>query len=132
MKDDLADRDKRIAELMDELDQDDIDAGPLDSVNIDIRGDSQALQNALDEKADAMKELQRLRGQVLTLEHDADIYKTKAVQQETMVNEVNKMNDNLKEELRQLKKGQHGPDNKLLQENRELSYRGEHIEREQR
>ncbi|KAJ7325996.1 hypothetical protein OS493_028718 [Desmophyllum pertusum] len=126
LKDDLADRDKRIAELEDELENQDItDAGPLDVVNIDIRGDSQALQKAFDEKADAVQEAQKFKSKAWSLEHDVDILKTKETQQEKMVAEVNNMNDKLKDDLRQLKKGtwdQQGSYNKLIKENSELAY----------
>ena len=106
LKDDLIDREKRIAKLEDELEGvDTIDARALDSVNISIRGDSQVLKRALDEKADAVKEVQKLKSTMWTMEHDLDILKTKGAQQEQLVAEVNSMNDKLKDELRQLKKG---------------------------
>ena len=106
LEEDLADRDKRIAELEEELEnQDIIDTRTLDSVNNDIRGDSQALKRALDERADALKEAQKLRSKMWTIEHDMDILKTKEAQQEKMVAEMNNINDKLKDELRELKKG---------------------------
>jgi len=106
LKDDLADREKRIAKLEDEpVGEDIIDARALDSVNIDIRGDSQAVKRALDEKADAVKEVQKLKSQIWNLEHDMDILKTNGTRQERLVAEVNSLNDKLKDELRQLKKG---------------------------
>ena len=106
LKDDLTDREKRIAKLEDEIDgQDAIETRALDSVDIGIRGDSEALKRALDEKADAVKEAQKLKNTIWTMEHDMDILKTKGAQQEQLVAEVNSLNDKLKDELRQLKKG---------------------------
>jgi len=106
LKDDVTDREKRIANLEYKIEgQDVIDARTLDSVNIDIRGDSQAVKRALDGKADAVKEAQKLKNTIWTMEHDMDILKTKGAQQEKLVAEVNSLNDKLKDELRQLKKG---------------------------
>ncbi|KAL9963858.1 hypothetical protein ACROYT_G027409 [Oculina patagonica] len=106
LKEDLADRDKRIAELEDELEnQNIVTTRSLDAANIDNTGDSHALKRVLDEKAVAVKEAQKLKNKLWTLDHDMDILKTKEAQQEKMVAEMNNINDKLKDELRELKKG---------------------------
>ena len=125
LKDDLTDREKTIAKLNDELEGEDTsDAGALDSVNIDIRGDSQALKRDLDEKVVAVKEVQKLKSNIWTLEHDIDILKTKGAQQDQLVAELNSLNDKLKDELRQLRKGswEHQRSLKLDAEKSELVY----------
>ena len=125
LKDDLSDREKTIAKLEDELEGEDTsDAAALDVVNIDIRSDSQALKRDLDEKAVAVKEVLKLKSNIWTLEHDIDILKTKGAQQEQLVAEVNSLNNRLKDELRQLKKGsrEHQRSSKLDAEKSELVY----------
>ena len=126
LKDELAEHERRIDELEDELKNQDVtDAAPLNSVNIDIRGDSEALQRALEEKEDAVKDVRRLKRELSAMKDEMEIQKTQVDQQKEMIDELKNMNDRLNDEIRQIKKGtwdQQGSYNKLIKENSELAY----------
>ena len=124
-QDELDDRDNKIAELENELEnQDELDAGPLKLADIDFKRDSTALQNVVSERDTALKDLQKVRSKLWSLEHDLDVEKSKDSQQQNLINEENNLNEKLKDELRHLKRGnldQQGSQNKLQQENNKLA-----------
>ena len=125
LQDELDDRDNKIAELENELEnQDELDAGSLQLADIDFKRDSTALQNVVSERGTALKDLQKVKRKLWSLEHDLDVQKSKDSQQQNLTNEVNNLNEKLKDELRQLKRGnldQQGSQSKLQQENNKLA-----------
>ena len=102
LQDELDDRDRKIAELENELEnQDELDAGSLQLADIDFKRDSTALQNVVSERDTALKDLQKVKGKLWSLEHDLDVQKSKDSQQQNLINEGNNLNEKLKDELRQ-------------------------------
>ena len=125
LQDELDERNDKIAELENELEnQDELDAGSLQLADIDFKRDSTALQNVVSERDTALKDLQKVKSKLWSLEHDLDVQKSKDSQQQNLINEVDNLNEKLKDELRQFKRGnldQQGSQSKPQQEDNKLA-----------
>ena len=125
LQDELDDRDNKIAELENELEnQDELDAGSPQLADIDFKRDSTALQNVVSERDTVLKDLQKVKSKLWSLEHDLDVQKSKDSQQQNLINEVNNLNEKIKDELPQFKRGnldQQGSQSKPQQEDNKLA-----------